>query len=999
MKNISETMWSVWESGDFTGNNRPMTRAEISKNVLKGDTYFAEGGAGRTILFDQEDDWVEVPNIQNITIARRLGQDAAQMEMILLNQVPISVDTNLDLTHAGTAGTPTIRQLGDLGAPGFYTFRRGMLDRDGNQPWGHGEDTTWVDMFIPNRVIRTFQGYGTDGAAYPSQDTNLALTGIWLIDAVEYTSKGSISIRCRDLAKLLIEQRLYPPIIPLDFYPLEFCAEHEEDMLGVTPTSTTSSTVTRDEVVGENVGSHVTSGWDSSTAPWYGYNASLYGHRASHAFDGDPSTYWLSVGNSGPNKAWSYEWIEANTRGEPVNQVYFKPWKGGYVVYVAVKVGGVWQGTDTVPYGFNSAPAYPNGSNVKYVKKVTIPSGEAYRTIDLTDVNGAPLQADSVRLIFTNLQDSNLGTYQYRAGVYDFQVRNHTLPYEDTVTTTVGGEEYTYTEVIPGNMDDYTDIVKVLCAWSGFWWPQGDNDATLQKWGIPSGRVWGDFMYSGAYPVDPPCIPSTFWDNKSVMDGINQIKEILGFICYVDTTGGVVWRPPNIWRTGNYVTGVGYVGEDTVRTVDENRVLIDYGVTIDDTSLRSEIVVVSSEDPTISAGFIPTWGQDGGSPSAQIDDLSLLGGQQRVMLVPNYPFVSPAEVEKFGFLVSLWIHWSYRNSRFRIPGNPAFEPDDQIRIYERVSSELYIHYIQGISSVMDMNTGTWYMDIDTHWLGNGPDVEWVVDKADLEKSPLFIAYLIDIGQLSDEVVSALDPSWWQPYSADIPPADYRQDPDTSLYPALPDVVYPDVEWDPDNPSDPAEGTVWAGGNDFYSLWWGPGPRSKNVIPGNCNPDDIRTYKMLYKWNTAYGSPYWEGPALEGINTHVNQTKDISVSIDRRAESAFRKMFRIICEEEYYIFQAGGYDCRGVNILGSYSATNWSTHSWGVTVDINPSALYQGKSLSTVPSVVKTIAARVESIKANKNGVRVFRWGGRFGTPDAMHFEIICKASDLVNGVT
>ena len=85
------------------------------------------------------------------------------------------------------------------------------------------------------------------------------------------------------------------------------------------------------------------------------------------------------------------------------------------------------------------------------------------------------------------------------------------------------------------------------------------------------------------------------------------------------------------------------------------------------------------------------------------------------MLVPNYPFVSQEEVNKFGFLVSLWIHWSYRASKFRIPGIAALEPDDQVRIYERVTAETFIHYVEGYSSVMNLDQGTWYMDVDTNW--------------------------------------------------------------------------------------------------------------------------------------------------------------------------------------------------------------------------------------------------------------------------------------------
>ena len=986
MIRVDEQMWVIWEQGQFTGDNRPVTRATISKETVRPylDTPW------RTILFDSRVEDVEIQGIKTITIDRRLGSDAAQMKMTVLNQATIDPTADLDQTWDQTSSGPTRRELRDLGKPGIYTFRRGLaVDGSGRNPWAHDVDPLWVDMFIPNRMIKTFQGYGTDGAGRPADDTKLVLTGVWLIDKVEYTADGLINIECRDLAKLLITQRLYPPIVPLDKYPLNLCADYVE-----TETVVQETTLERAEQESANMARHISTNPDSSVAPWYGYDGRVYGHRASDAFDGDESTYWLSVGNSGPNEVWSYEWIGADTKGNPVNRVRFRPKWGGYVLYVAVKEGGKWQGSDIVPYGYNSEPAYPNGSNVPYVLKVNVPNNENWMTIDLPRV----YNADEVRLIFTNLAYSGLGTYPYRAGVYEFQVTSYVPPSTEVVST-----ESEVEVLVKGNIKDYTDIIKLFLGWSGFFWPNAQNpDQLLESWYPGSnGRIWGDFFYSGAWPVDPPCIPPSYWDNKSVMDGINQIKEILGFIGYVDHSGGFIWRPPNIWRTGNYISGTGFVGPDSIRVVDENKVLIDYGVTIDDENLRSNIIVVSADDPTVYASVEPGFAASETIPTAgDTSDLALLGGQERVTLIPNYPFGkaddpnAQAEVDKFAFLVSLWSHWSYRQSKFRIPGMPALMPDDQIRIYERVTSETYIHYIKGVQSTMDLDRGTWYMDIDTQWLGNGPDAEWLVNVTEMPAA--LYAYLDAIGQISDEVKeggSVPDEFFVMP-QPDVPDDPIRVDTNyDELFPLPPGVEWPDATFSTEDdypeyvtpPAPTGGGTVKACSNAAQFVGWGPGPTQRyptGTCCWRCNESNLVLYTFL-----------WAG-------AHPNQTSTIRLKVDSRSIPAWKQFTQILIQEQFELKlgQCSTYNCRPVKLVGGgYSSKTWSNHSWGLAVDINSLDYPQGYKPPSGDPIWRVAQRIVDEIRT-ASGARIFRWGGTWSTPDAMHFEICASASAIKAGV-
>ena len=86
-----------------------------------------------------------------------------------------------------------------------------------------GNDEDWGNIsypaLVPNTLIKTYQGY----------DTSLEKTGTWLIDEVVFNNPPDlITIRCRDLGKLLLEQTLYPPIIPDTYYPIGFCTQNDK---------------------------------------------------------------------------------------------------------------------------------------------------------------------------------------------------------------------------------------------------------------------------------------------------------------------------------------------------------------------------------------------------------------------------------------------------------------------------------------------------------------------------------------------------------------------------------------------------------------------------------------------------------------------------------------------------------------------------------------------------------------------------------------------------
>jgi hypothetical protein len=122
-----------------------------------------------------------------------------------------------------------------------------------------------------------------------------------------------------------------------------------------------------------------------------------------------------------------------------------------------------------------------------------------------------------------------------------------------------------------GNYADYTDIVKWLLAWAGWYWPgaayalgtQTLSDGTTSNvvpakndTAIPNGAIWGDMEMSGTKGIAKLDVDQ--FDQKPFMDGIAAIREILGFDFWIDETGGAIFRLPNVFKKGNFVMpGVG----------------------------------------------------------------------------------------------------------------------------------------------------------------------------------------------------------------------------------------------------------------------------------------------------------------------------------------------------------------------------------------------------------------------------------------------------------
>jgi hypothetical protein len=623
---------------------------------------------------------LEMPNIKSVEWSRSTDSDVADCTITVWNTKPLAIGE-----------TPTDR---DLDQPGWYTYSRGASKF--SAAWGQTKNP-WFGMLVPDNIIRTYEGYGYDPDVPPEKDGHLLQTGVWMIDSVEMNADTTMSIKCRDVGRLLIDQIAVKPLVPKAWYSNAWEAWPKP----------TKSTRTRTKLA--------VKADDSSNTPWIGnprYN-SVRGHKLSYAFDGNPNTYWLSIGNVSPSRRFAYEWVQGTLGNQSVTEVRFRTKKSGYTAYISLKVGGQWIGSKTINYHEDQIGM--NGGDIKYYRHVQVDS-EGFISVKFDAV--AKVQA--VRVTLGNLQNFNFGPYRYRGAIRDVEVYGTSGSKGTSVQTGPAGEN-------PNFYGDYTDIVKLLCAWGGFFWPKGGRQRVTDSTGTyftyepdtydtavlghgVKGRVIGQLDDAGV--AGEADLEWSNFDQKPLMDGISYIRDILGFLFYIDEGGGCIWRLPNIFKLGSIRSGLNDhdIGKRVApHVIDEQSLILTLQATIDSKNVR-EMLFVGQVDGKIGAyapGFNP-------NPT----------GIRRVGGWTDQNFATDKECQRMADMISLAQLFTYRTDAVRIPANPSIQIDDQIRIQERVTADGYVHYVKGIQSSLDMETGDWTYDLATHWLGYDPSTAW-----------------------------------------------------------------------------------------------------------------------------------------------------------------------------------------------------------------------------------------------------------------------------------
>jgi hypothetical protein len=228
------------------------------------------------------------------------------------------------------------------------------------------------------------------------------------------------------------------------------------------------------------------------------------------------------------------------------------------------------------------------------------------------------------------------------------------------------------------------------------------------------GAIWGDLQDAGVAGIAELGFEN--FDKKSLMECIAYIKDILGFIFMIDETGGVQWRMPNVFDRGNWRTTIskkpGYVADMVTITEDDFLVSLDSTISYKNVREGNFVGNINGQFGAFARGWNP-------NPT----------GLRRMGYWSDDNWANYKECARASEFISLRQLFTYRQDRMRIPGFPKIQIDDQIRILERTTSEGYIHYVKSISSTLDMTTGEYYYDIQTHWLGFDPNAKWIFKTA------------------------------------------------------------------------------------------------------------------------------------------------------------------------------------------------------------------------------------------------------------------------------
>lgn len=750
MRIVPQKMTDGWKREDKTGEYRPHARATIQRINLQRfpyDTAKATGanwdhqrrrkGHYTSVAFGEDAPLIELRGIQKVSWGRSVDQDVATCTMTLLNTVIQAI------------GAPDAEPI-TFDSPGALTYNRGVIftaqgPKDDaaaatENPWGY-TGSGWKNLIVPDRMVRTYEGYGVDYDVWPAADPNLKISGTWLIDKVVYRADGEVTLEMRDMGRMLLTHICFPPAVPFAEYPLAWTKREVvqvpgRDALGgsfkdLKGMATASSSNT--EYVGEGL-----------VDPPYPYYVSekghVNGHHPSHALDSestDKEKYWMSTGQTSRN---SFVWWELDFHNEQsVAALKIDPVAGPYRIYISIKTDDGWLGRKKIPYQVTTEDI-DNGSKIPFVESVWADRFDLFDVI----LKRKYRNVKKIRLTFTQLNDNQVGDYPWRAMLKDLKV--YTGKYDDLH---FGQGEVTKTV---GNYGDYTHIVKWMCAWGGFYWP--DQSLDRDFWMVSDtekqyvhydtfdprltdGRVWGTFQPTGTAAVAEMTVD--LFDKKPFMDVINYVRDVVGFIFMIDEWGGVIWRLPSLYpnivelpggekraKPGNYISPDPVDHDTRVRrtrsideyiTIDETETLLDYQTTLSSENIRERIFIanVTGKIGTVVRGYNPT-----------------MEGFRRTAGWTDQHFKTKRETIVMADMIAAAQMFDYRRTEVTTPGNPAIQIDDQIRIFERVTNETYFHYVLGIQSDLDMTTGEWTYQISTHWLGDERSDAWVVDPFTLD---------------------------------------------------------------------------------------------------------------------------------------------------------------------------------------------------------------------------------------------------------------------------
>ena len=409
MRPVPASITRAWNAEvNLDEDTRPVVRATIQNGRLQRTAYDCGASPGddfahqrgrqgdfTSIIFGREAAPVELRNIRSCTWSRSVDQDVAECTLTLLNA---------ELSPIGNA--PAVADTEDFDLPGYMSPDRGEPTLAANR-WGHTDSTGWTGRLLPDRVVRTYEGYGVNPFVVAANDENLVQTGVWIIDTATFDNELGIVLKMRDVGRLLLDQIVFPPAIPHTEYPLAWEAIHTANEAGRAPTGGGWTAPGR-PVTSSNE-KYLGKGLENPPARNYvGPGGAVNGHRpgdalTQHATSDEQRPYWLSTGQ--PRKA-SMVWWQAELNPTALAGIRLDPRGGPYHVYISVKGPDGWIGRKKIPYQRDHGAGDVNiEADIPFVKQ------ELVRAQVPTDILFPRVikRARAVRMTITRLYDTGVG--------------------------------------------------------------------------------------------------------------------------------------------------------------------------------------------------------------------------------------------------------------------------------------------------------------------------------------------------------------------------------------------------------------------------------------------------------------------------------------------------------------------------------------------------------------------------------------------------------------
>lgn len=759
----SGPLFTRWEAGGpFIGSaGQPHVRVTVEVGWTLGEFNAQVGDFKKPPLryvqtAAQTQVETEIPNVLTFTVVESVDQDAATLSIAMLNQ------------KMNAVGVPNIN-ADVLGNPGYYTWSRGE-SAESLALWGQTENE-WHDVLVPNALLRSYEGYGgTDKTiAQAVADGNIAQTGVWLIDDVNPASGGRLDIAARNLAKLVIDQPLYPPLVPeydvdgRDVYPLRYAR-----FFHIHGTQT-ETIFYGDGGAGGATGRYIR-GIEYSTRTgqegyWmvgsdggvfsYGY-LDFYGSLAGVALtqpivgmtaSSTSNGYWLASADGGvfafgdaqyygslPGLGVTVTNIVAIERSRGGNGYLMAGADGGVFAFgdavndgngvgtiTGTVVGfdvrqtgssGYWLCTNTGHvYAFGGAGHFGglNGAVTDVVGFASTPTELGYyliRANGAVNAYGDAVHRGDASALTLNDPMTDLAVHPSGNGYW--------LAAQDGGVFTYGPGISFYGSLpgpwvnlaqVIGNYSDYSDIVKDLLRWSGLWLYDGGVDPQ------PHGNIEMTGIYNNA---EDGRIPEDLFDKKGAIEAINKFKATVGFIFWFGAEGEPHFESPNWWSPGNFLPNGTHT--NVIPVVHELENLNDYAVGYSGSPMRSRILIASYQPDANVAGTVVT--------DYVPQNVAALRGLHIPLMWVNQLFVKPEEQQIMAELIDLHINMQRRLGSVRCPANPLLQINDQVRIIERETSETFVHYVRTIQRTWDKKSGKYEMQLTTNWLGD--DAAWAI---------------------------------------------------------------------------------------------------------------------------------------------------------------------------------------------------------------------------------------------------------------------------------